>query len=111
GASGFSFEMMKYLGTNGVFILTGVPGRKGPIEVDTDLIMRDLVLKNQVVFGSVNAGKNAYQKAIEDIGVFQKRWPNDLNFLITGRFSPEKHKDLRLGNPGGIKNIISFQGV
>jgi hypothetical protein len=88
-----------------------VPGRKGPIEVDTDLIMRDLVLKNQVVFGSVNAGKNAYQKAIEDIGVFQKRWPSALKFLITGRYAPEKYKDLLLGNPGGIKNIISFQGV
>ncbi|HVZ79924.1 MAG TPA: glucose 1-dehydrogenase [bacterium] len=109
GASGFAFQMMKYLGTNGVFILTGVPGRKGPIEVDTDLIMRDLVLKNQVVFGSVNAGKNAYEKAIEDLGVFQKRWPNALKFLITGRYAPEKFQDLLLGAPGGIKNIVSFE--
>ena len=32
-----SFEMMKVLGTNGVFVFTGVPGRKAPIEIDTDL--------------------------------------------------------------------------
>ncbi len=109
GASRLAFEMLKYLGTNGVFVFTGVPGRKAPIEVDTDLLMRDLVLKNQVVFGSVNAGKNAYEKAIEDLAVFQKRWPGAVKSLITGRFAPEKHKDLLLGDPGGIKNIISFE--
>ncbi|HET9869398.1 MAG TPA: glucose 1-dehydrogenase, partial [bacterium] len=49
GASRLSYEMMKYLGVNGIFIFTGVPGRKAPIEVDTDLLMRGQVLKNQVV--------------------------------------------------------------
>lgn len=109
GASRLSYEMMKYLGTNGVFVFTGVPGRKAPIEVDTDLLMRDMVLKNQVVFGTVNAGKDAYRKAIDDIAVFRQRWPNVLRALITGRFPPEKYKDLLLGDPGGIKNIISFE--
>jgi threonine dehydrogenase-like Zn-dependent dehydrogenase len=109
GASRLSYEMMKYLGTNGVFVFTGVPGRKAPIEVDTDLLMRDMVLKNQVVFGTVNAGKDAYRKAIEDIATFKQRWPDAVKALITGRFAPEKHKDLLLGDPGGIKNIISFE--
>jgi glucose 1-dehydrogenase len=109
GASSLSFEMLKYLGTNGIFVFTGVPGRKAPIEVDTDLLMRDLVLKNQAIFGSVNAGKNAYLKAIEDLGTFRKRWPNVLKTLITGHYTPEKYQDLLFGNPGGIKNVISFQ--
>ena len=30
GASSLSFEMIKYLGTNGIFIFTGVPGLKRP---------------------------------------------------------------------------------
>ena len=47
GASSLAFETMKYLGTNGIFIFTGVPGRKRPIQVDTDLIMRNLVLKTR----------------------------------------------------------------
>ena len=66
-------------------------------------------MKNQVVFGSVNAGKNAYVKAIEDLMIFKNRWPNAVKALITGRFAPEKHKNLLLGDPGGIKNIISFE--
>ena len=55
GAAKLSFDAMRVLRGNGVFIFTGVPGRKTPVEVDADLIMRNLVLKNQVVFGSVNA--------------------------------------------------------
>jgi glucose 1-dehydrogenase len=108
GASRLAFEMLKYLGTNGVFVFTGVPGRKAPIQVDTDLLMRDLVLKNQVVFGSVNAGKDAYAKAVEDLALFKKRWPAALAALITGRFAPEKHQELLMGQPGGIKNVVTF---
>jgi len=40
------------LGPNAVFIFTGVPGRKGPIECDTDFIMRDVVLINQVILAA-----------------------------------------------------------
>ena len=38
GASRLSFDMIKHLGTNGIFVFTGVPGRKAPVEVDTDLV-------------------------------------------------------------------------
>src|SRR5690606_15312286 len=33
GASQFAFEMTELLGRNGIYILTGVPGRKGPVEI------------------------------------------------------------------------------
>ena len=108
GASSLSFEMMKYLGTNGIFIFTGVPGRKGPIEVDTDLMMRNLVLKNQVVFGTVNAGRDAFENSIRDVGTFTRRWPNAVKSLITGRFPMEAHRDLLLGRSPGIKNVITL---
>lgn len=108
GASSISFEMLKVLGTNGIFVFTGVPGRKAPIEVDTDLIMRDLVLKNQVVFGTVNAGRATFEDAIRDLGVFMERWPNAVRSLITGRYPIEAHRELLLGQATGIKNVISF---
>jgi glucose 1-dehydrogenase len=106
GASSLAFDMMKYLGTNGIFIFTGVPGRKVPIEVDTDLIMRNLVLKNQVVFGTVNAGRDAFEDSIRDLNTFSRRWPEAVKSLITGRFPIEAYGDLLLGRPTGIKNII-----
>jgi threonine dehydrogenase-like Zn-dependent dehydrogenase len=106
GASSLSFEMMKYLGTNGIFIFTGVPGRKGPIEVDTDLMMRNLVLKNQVVFGTVNAGRDSFENSIRDLATFSQRWPGAVKSLITGRFSMDAYSELLLGPSRGIKNVI-----
>jgi len=103
-----SFEMMKHLGTNAIFVFTGVPGRKAPVEVDTDLIMRNLVLRNQVVFGTVNAGRDAFEGAVRDLGVFQQRWPAAVRALITGRFPMEAHRDLLLGRADGIKNVITI---
>ena len=108
GASGLAFDVMKVLGTNGVFVFTGVPGRKAPISVDTDLIMRNLVLKNQVVFGTVNASRESFESAISNLGIFMKRWPAAVRALITGRFPVKSYRDLLLGKPAGIKNLITL---
>ena len=108
GASSLSFAMMKVLGTNGIFVFTGVPGRKGAIEVDTDLMMRNLVLKNQVIFGTVNAGRDSFESSIRDLGTFYERWPKAVKALITGRFPIEAYGDLLLGRGDGIKNVISL---
>src|SRR5207253_1600797 len=108
GASSIAFQVMEVIGTNGIFVFTGVPGRKAPIEVDTDVIMRNLVLKNQVVFGTVNAGQEAFEAAIRDLTVFQQRWPAAVRALITGRYPVEAHRDLLVGPAQGIKNVITF---
>ncbi|MGE0482099.1 MAG: glucose 1-dehydrogenase [Phycisphaerae bacterium] len=108
GASSLAFDVMRVLGVNGVFVFTGVPGRKAPIHVDTDLLMRNLVLKNQVVFGTVNAGRNAFDAAVRELTRFTQRWPEAVNALITGRHAVEDHRELLLGKPQGIKNVIRF---
>ncbi|MGD0137457.1 MAG: glucose 1-dehydrogenase [Tepidisphaeraceae bacterium] len=109
GASSLAFDVMRVLGTNGVFIFTGVPGRKAPIEVDTDLLMRDFVLKNQVIYGTVNAGKQAFLEAISDLEEYRRRWPDAVKRLITGRFRIDQAIDLLTGRVGGIKNVVSLQ--
>lgn len=108
GASSLSFDVMRVLGTNGVFVFTGVPGRKAPVAVDTDLIMRNLVLRNQVVFGTVNAGRESFEDAIRDLGIFQQRWPQAVRSLISGRFPMSAHRELLLDRPSGIKNVIEL---
>jgi glucose 1-dehydrogenase len=106
GASRLAFDMIQHLGINGIFIFTGVPGRKGPVEVDTDLMMRNLVLKNQVVFGTVNAGRDAFEASIRDLDSFAARWPEAVRSLITGRYPMEDYRDLLTGPSRGIKNVI-----
>jgi threonine dehydrogenase-like Zn-dependent dehydrogenase len=108
GAAGPTFKLIEELGTNGVFILTGVPGKKGPVPIQTDLLMRNLVLRNQILYGTVNAGPDAFAAAVEDLQEFLKRWPTIVPKLITQRFAPETFADLLTGKPAGIKNVISF---
>jgi threonine dehydrogenase-like Zn-dependent dehydrogenase len=107
GASGLAFDVIRRLGPNGVFIFTGVPGRKAPIEVDTDGIMRDVVLNNQVILGSVNAPPQSFQAAIRDLGTFVEKWPAAVRSLITARFPIGQATQPLLPGAGGIKNVIA----
>jgi len=109
GASELSFHALGVLGINGVFCFTGVPGRKAPISIDADVLMRNMVLKNQLVFGTVNAGPDAFAAAVSDLQRFQTLWPRLLRELITGRFPPEAAIGLLTGATRGIKNVVSFE--
>jgi glucose 1-dehydrogenase len=112
GAAKISFEVLFQLGTNGVFVFTGVPGRKHPIEINAPEIMKNLVLKNQVVLGTVNAGPEDYAAAIKDLELFNHQWPEALRSIITRRvrleelvpdFFSEKEKE-------GIKTVVVCGG-
>ncbi len=108
GAASVAFHALAAIGMNGIFVFTGVPGRKGPIELDADAIMRDLVLKNQLVFGTVNAGADAYQAAIDDLARFHAAWPEALRALITSRNPPAAAPALLAGPASEIKAVVTF---
>ena len=96
------------LGTNGIFVLTGVPGLQAFVQADPARLMREMVLKNQVLLGTVNAGPEAFAAALRDLDLFRRRWPAVVPTLIAGRYPPEQAPDLILGRPAGIKSVIAF---
>jgi glucose 1-dehydrogenase len=108
GTAKISYDVLRVLGVNGIYVFTGIPAPKPAIGIDADVIMRNLVLKNQVVIGTVNADREAFEGAIRDLGIFLKRWPTALGSLITGRFKLEQYRDLLLGKATGIKNVITL---
>lgn len=110
GSAALAFETLNVLGANGVFVLTGVPALRHASAADADQILLNLVLKNQVVLGTVNAGRDAFLAAVRDLGRLAERWPKPLRALITGRHPIEAHRDLLLGAPSGIKNVVSLAG-
>ena len=111
GHSHFALEALQVLGTNGIFVLTGVPGMQAFIEADPARLMRDMVLKNQVVLGTVNAGPDAFASALRNLDAFRRRWPAVVAALIGGRYPPEQAPDLILGRPAGIKTVIAFDAA
>jgi threonine dehydrogenase-like Zn-dependent dehydrogenase len=108
GLSRLAFEVMAQMSRNAIFVFTGVAALRGPQPLDTDTLMRNLVLKNQVALGTVNAGRDAFEAAVSDIGAFLERWPDAIRQVITGRYPIEAYRDLLLGRPGGIKNLIAL---
>ena len=108
GVSSVAYDVLRVLGNNGAFVFTGIPAPKPPIEVDADMIMRNVVLKNQVVIGTVNADAAAFDSALIDLDVFIKRWPDTIRGVITGRYAVDDCHRLLLDKAEGIKNVISF---
>jgi hypothetical protein len=74
------------------------------LRVRHDGLVRRLVLGNQVLLGTVNAGRDAFAAAIRDLATFDRRWPGPLRSSVTGRFPIEAYRELLLGPPSGIKN-------
>ncbi|HEX6556341.1 MAG TPA: glucose 1-dehydrogenase [Ktedonobacteraceae bacterium] len=102
------FDVMRVLGTNAIFVFVGAPDSTSPIKVDAHLLIRAHVVKNQAVFGTVNADKAAFESAIRDLGVFKQRWPHALRSLITGYYPIEQAPQLLLGSVRGIKNVVTL---
>jgi glucose 1-dehydrogenase len=106
GASQLAFDALEQLGANGVFVFTGVPGRKHRIEISGDAIMRNLVLRNQTVLGTVNAARVDFDSAVADLARIRKTWPGALEALITGRYPMERFCERAAGGHG-IKDVIA----
>jgi glucose 1-dehydrogenase len=108
GHSHFALQALRVLGTNGIFVLTGVPGLQAFVQADPARLMRDMVLKNQVLLGTVNAGPDAFASALRNLDLFRRRWPEAVQTLIAGRYPPQQAPELILGRPAGIKTVIAF---
>jgi threonine dehydrogenase-like Zn-dependent dehydrogenase len=107
GTAKVAFGALATLAPNGIFILSGVPSPRGPIEMDLDGIMRDIVLKNQVLFGTVNASRGAFAAAVRQLEQFMGLFPRPLRGLITSRSKLEDAPAL-LRQSSGIKQVVTL---
>jgi len=107
GVAKAALETLKALGANGVCVLTGVPSKEEPFEVAP--VLKQVVLGNQVLVGTVNAAAADFDMALEDLGHFRARWPGGLERLLCTEHSPEDFRDVVTGKKaGGIKDVIRF---
>ena len=107
GVAKVAFAAIDALAPNGVFIFSGVPGPGRPVEVDLDGIMRNVVLKNQVLFGTVNASRSAFEESVAYLERFMVLFPDSVRRLITQRAKLDDAPAL-LRRGGGIKQVIQL---
>jgi glucose 1-dehydrogenase len=109
-AVGFAPLMMaatQMLRANGVLALTGVPPEAATAEVNAGRALRNLVLRNEVVFGTVNAGRQDHLSAIQHLEQFMVLFPESVHKLITHR-APLDEVPQMLAQKGGIKNVVQM---
>ncbi len=109
GIAKLDFDLLEMLGINGVFVLTGVPGDQRPINVDGADIMRKLVLKNQVMLGSVNASIDHFKMGIADLEAASKKWPGLVQKMISQKIPyAQFEKAFSEHSPDEIKVVIQW---
>ena len=90
-----------------VICLTGVAGPLVPDASAPTTVLTDAVLKNFVVFGSVNANRRHYYRAAQ---VLARADPSWLEQLITRRVGPDQFEQALHRDPDDIKVVIEFAG-
>ncbi len=108
GVAALDFDLLDILGVNGVFVLTGVPGEQHALTVNGAGLMRKLVLKNQILMGSVNESIKHFELGIEDLGLAEKKWPGITEKIITQTYSYKDFEKAFTRTPGEIKVVIQW---
>ncbi len=68
--------------------------------------MRDMVLKNQCVLGTVNAGKDAFERAVCGPADVLRKWPTPCGASSPGASRWTNSQPIQ--HQTGIKNIIEI---
>jgi glucose 1-dehydrogenase len=109
GAARLEFDLLAVLGMNGLYVLTGIPGGDRPINIEGAALMRQLVLRNQVMVGSVNASRKHFLTAVEDLQNAQKNWGNAIGRIVTHRFPYTQFEEaLALHSTDEIKTVLEW---
>jgi threonine dehydrogenase-like Zn-dependent dehydrogenase len=100
-------DSIQKVDSGGIICLTGVGAGGATGRVVADMAAA-AVLKNNVIFGSVNANKRHWYRAGENLKQSDRNW---LSRLITRREKPETFKKALEREPDDIKVVIQFSDI
>jgi glucose 1-dehydrogenase len=106
GAAALVFDVMAHNAPAGVVCLTGVTTAGRHMTVDAGQLNRDIVLENDVVFGSVNANLRHYELAAEALARADNDW---LERLITRRVPLERFEEALESRDDDVKVVLELQ--
>ena len=98
-------DAIQAVAPGGVVCLTGIGSGGPPVGLPTADVASNVVLRNNVVVGSVNANKRHWYKAGEVLARADPAW---LARLITRREPPEEFMRALKRQPDDIKVVIQF---
>ncbi|MDX1534798.1 MAG: hypothetical protein R3291_04190, partial [Thermoplasmata archaeon] len=110
GSPQVPFHLLPALGDNGIMVLLGVPGKTMSVEVDATAIVREMVLANQVVFGTVNSNASHFRRALGYLREILERYPRELRAFVSHRH-PYQEFEVAFGDRGKevIKDVLVWR--
>ena len=109
GIAQLQVELIDALAINGVYVATGIPAGSRPQTINAGNLMQQLVLKNQIVLGSVNAGMEHFKIAVADLEASLQQWPDAIQQIITERLPyTQFSKALHQHNANEIKVVVDW---
>lgn len=109
GIAQLQIQLIDTLGINGVYVATGIPGDTRMLTIDGGMLMQQLVLKNQVVVGSVNASIHHFEQAVQYLHHSMQRYPEAIRSVITRKVPYEQYeKALMEHDPSDIKVVVTW---
>jgi threonine dehydrogenase-like Zn-dependent dehydrogenase len=107
GSAPVAINAVQHLGTNGVLCCLGV---YGPSELTFEAgdLLREIVLRNKVVFGSVNANKRYFEMGLTDLQRIKEKFGSILPKLFTSILKPADYKKAFDAQSEDIKAVIDF---
>jgi threonine dehydrogenase-like Zn-dependent dehydrogenase len=105
GASSVIIDAIGRLAPDGICCLAGVSSGGHRIAIDVGLLNRELVLENNVVFGSVNANRRHYEQAAAALARADRVW---LARLISRRVGLADWQDAFERRDGDVKVVLDF---
>jgi glucose 1-dehydrogenase len=100
------FDAMAFNAAAGVVCLTGVSPSGRDITIDAGQLNRDIVLENDVVFGSVNANLRHYEIAAQALATADRDW---LRRLITRRVPLDRFEEALDSRAEDVKVVLELQ--
>jgi threonine dehydrogenase-like Zn-dependent dehydrogenase len=98
-------DVMENNAANGIVCLTGVSHSARTLNVNAEQFNRQIVLDNDVVFGTVNAARRHWEQAVVALRQADAGW---LAGLITRQVPLDGHTDALAAQPDDIKVVITF---
>jgi threonine dehydrogenase-like Zn-dependent dehydrogenase len=98
-------QALGLLRRSGVACILGLDPRKQKLEIDGTVLGVDLILQNQVLFGSVNAQRRDWLAAVADLDRARDRWPEALQQFVNLRV-PLDRFDEAFEHRGGKATLV-----
>jgi glucose 1-dehydrogenase len=105
GAAQVVADAMRFTAPGAIVCLTGVSARGRVLDVDLGALSNEIVLENDLIFGSVNANRRHFEAAAEALGAADPDWLQD---IITRRVPLDHWQEAVEPQTDDVKTVVEL---